>query len=615
MLQHAENPVDWFPWGEEAFAKAKEEDKPIFLSIGYSTCHWCHVMESESFEDEEVAAALNKDFVAIKVDKEERPDIDSIYMAVCQAFTGQGGWPLTILMTPEQKPFFAGTYFPKRRNPKYGIQGILDLLEIVSEKWQTDKEQLIEIGEDITKKLKNAQANSKKETMEEKEINPVSSKKVLKLANEIFKKTFDQEYGGFGSSPKFPTAHNLLFLLHYYSVEAEKEALEMAEKTLQQMYKGGIFDHIGYGFSRYATDEKWLIPHFEKMLYDNALLIMAYLEAFKLTGKTLYKMVAEKTMDYVERELLHHAGGFYSAQDADSEGVEGKFYVFTPAEVESVLGKEEADFFNHFYDITKKGNFEGASIANLLDNPNYHKETTIEEEDSEESKRILNRIKPLREKLFSYRLDRTKLHKDDKILFSWNALMLTAFAKAYGILGDEEYLRRAEACQQFLEQTLTNQETNRISIRYREGKVAGQGNLDDYAFYVWALITLYEVTSDTSYLDKALNYCKIMIDFFWDEKAGGFFFTAKDGEALIYRSKEIYDGAIPSGNSVAAYAFVKIAKMTDSEEMKDIAEKQLSFMLANTENYPAGYSFFMGALLEAIYPNCADNQCAPPLFS
>ncbi|WP_312644027.1 thioredoxin domain-containing protein [Hydrogenoanaerobacterium sp.] len=575
LLQHAYNPVDWYPWGEEAFAHAKAEDKPIFLSIGYSTCHWCHVMEQESFEDDEVAQALNRNFIAIKVDKEERPDIDSVYMNVCQALTGSGGWPMTILMTPEQKPFFAGTYFPKRS--RYNMPGILDILQTVATQWRQDKGRLLDSAGKITGIMK----KQEQETGEGR-----LSKELTEQAESLFAKSFDVRFGGFGSAPKFPTPHNLMFLLRYSALEQDKSALSMVEKTLQQMYKGGLFDHIGFGFSRYSTDRRWLVPHFEKMLYDNALLAIAYLETYQLTGNELYRRVAEKTLTYVLREMTSEDGGFYSAQDADSEGVEGKYYVFTPDEIINLLGEEDGAYFNQYFDITAKGNFEGSSIPNLIENAAYDKAD--------------DRIEALCKKVYEYRLTRTALHKDDKILTSWNSLMIVAFAKAYQVLGTQRYREAAERAMEFNRQMLTT-EDGRLCVRHRDGESAGGGYLDDYAFTAWAALTLYEATFEANYLEKALFLTQQISELFSDAESGGFYLYGAGSENLILRPKETYDGAIPSGNSVAAYVLIRLAKLTGKPQLEELAHRQLKFLAGSMEHYPAGYSFALMAMISALY--------------
>ncbi len=387
LIQHAYNPINWYPWGEEAFEDAKKENKPIFLSIGYSTCHWCHVMAHESFEDENVAAVLNKFFISIKLDREERPDIDSVYMTACQALTGAGGWPLTIIMTHDQKPFFVGTYFPK--TSRYGMPGLIEILQSVATEWKNSKEKLITSSNNILKELNNFFIPESKDIK--------LSEKILTNGYKQLLKSFDIKYGGFGSAPKFPTPHKLMFLLRYYKMYNETNALEMVETTLDSMYKGGLFDHIGYGFSRYSTDDKYLVPHFEKMLYDNALLVISYLEAYEITKNLLYKEVSIKTLEYVFRELTSDEGGFYCAQDADSEGAEGKYYVFTPDEIKIILGDEDGDYFNEYYDITEDGNFEGMSIPNLIKNNDYNKKD--------------EKINILGQSVLDYRSERYSLHK------------------------------------------------------------------------------------------------------------------------------------------------------------------------------------------------------------
>jgi len=578
LLQHAYNPVEWFPWSEEAFAKAKAEDKPIFLSIGYSTCHWCHVMAHESFEDNEVAKVLNDYFVCIKVDREERPDIDSVYMNIAQRITGHGGWPLTIIMTSEQKPFFAGTYFPKKS--RYNIKGLLDILDIIRNKWINNREELINSSNNITDIIKNQELKLNDNKKSKLSID------LIYAAKDIFEKTFDKKYGGFGDSPKFPTQSNLLFLMRYYELEKDDYALNMVEKTLESMYRGGIFDHVGYGFSRYSTDQKWLVPHFEKMLYDNAQLVIVYTEAYLITKNELYKKIVEKTLDYILREMTDENGGFYSAQDADSEGEEGKYYVFTPDELINLLGEEDGKYFNDCFNITKKGNFEGKNIPNLTKNDDYDK-TDL-------------RIENMIAKVYEYRLSRTKLHKDDKILTSWNGMMIAAFAKSYKAFGDVKYLHAAESALRFIKHNLID-ENNKIGVRYRDGKVLSNGSLDDYAFYVWALIEMYEATYEIHYLKRAIKFNDRMIKLFWDYDNGGFYMTSKDSESLIYRPKEVYDGAVPSGNSVASYNIIKLSKITGDIELEEIYQEQIKFLSKNISDYPTAYTFSLISLIYELY--------------
>lgn len=577
LLQHAHNPVDWYPWEDEAFKKAKKEDKPIFLSIGYSTCHWCHVMERESFEDQEVADILNHNFVSIKVDREERPDIDQVYMTVCQTLTGHGGWPLTIIMTPDKKPFFAGTYFPKHNT--MGMPGLIEILSKITEVWATDRNNLLEAAEAITNAIQDTYKKTSKALISESTIHEA-------FLN--FRTLFDYKYGGFGTAPKFPTPHNLTFLLRYWKVNDNDEALKMVEKTLDNMYRGGIFDHIGFGFSRYSTDNKWLVPHFEKMLYDNALLAIAYIEAYQATGKNLYAEIAEKIFTYVLRNMTSPAGGFYSAEDADSEGVEGKFYLWTPEEVKSVLGKSDGEFFCKYYDITKEGNFEGKSIPNLIN-------TNIDKLSNED----LLRLNSCRQKLFEHREKRVPPHKDDKILTSWNGLMIAALSFGSRALGIKEYAVAAEKAISFIFNNLRDS-SGRLLARYRDGESAYPAYVDDYSFLIWGLIELYEATHKPIYLKYAIELNEILIENFWDREQGGLFLYAHDSEELIFRPKEIYDGATPSGNSVSTLNFLRLARLTGKYELEELAQQQFKYFGGTVKNYPTGYSFFLSALLFSI---------------
>ncbi|MEN3037834.1 MAG: thioredoxin domain-containing protein, partial [Candidatus Kryptonium sp.] len=499
LLQHAENPVDWYPWCDEAFEKAKVEDKPIFLSIGYSTCHWCHVMEKESFEDEEVAKILNENFVSIKVDREERPDIDSVYMSVCQAMTGHGGWPLTIIMTPDKKPFFAGTYIPK--HSRFGRIGLIDLLQRVSHLWKENKEKLLSLADEITTDLKQAFSQSI--------VNDTIDESVLSLAYDQLKSQFDPEYGGFGKAPKFPIPHNLMFLLRYWRKTGNPKALEMVEQTLNSMYLGGIYDHIGFGFHRYSTDRYWLLPHFEKMLYDQALLLIAYLETYQATQNQKYARICNEISSYVLRNLTNPNGGFFSAEDADSEGEEGKFYLWEFNELKEILNQEEFNFvvgkFNiqidgNYYDEVRKSK-TGKNIFYLtehLSNENITKWETI------------------RQKLFKYREQRIHPLKDDKILTDWNGLMICAFARAYSVLRNENYLNIAKNSADFILKNLLKD--GKLLHRFRDGEAKINAYLDDYAFLIWGLIELYEASFETKYLRNAIVLTEKMIQLFWDDE-------------------------------------------------------------------------------------------------
>lgn len=586
LLQHGENPVDWYPWSEEAFQKAEQEDKPVFLSIGYSTCHWCHVMAHESFEDQEVAEILNREFINIKVDREERPDIDAVYMSVCQAVTGSGGWPLTIIMTPQQKPFFAGTYFPKKGT--YGRMGLTDLLERVAFLWKGNREELIEAGNEITAAINLNHTGSGKEP----------DRKLAERAASQLARIFDVKWGGFGQAPKFSTPHNLLFLMRYGSTIQEAGVMKMAQVTLEDMARGGIHDHIGGGFSRYSTDEKWLVPHFEKMLYDNALLLMAYVKAYQHTKKEFFADVAHRTAQYILRELTSKEGGCYCGQDADSEGVEGKYYVFTPDEVKHVLGKEDGEEFCRIYDITEEGNFEGKSIPNRI----RSSEDSWECNDS--------RLK----KLYGYRLNRTHLHKDDKILLSWNGWVIVALAQAGLVLDERDYLNAAIRIQQFIESKMST-ENGRLYLRYRDRDAAHVGLLDDYAVYALALLELYRTTLDADFLQNAISRVNKMVEYFEDKEQGGYFITASDGEQLIARPKETYDGAIPSGNSVAAMVLQRLASLTGELKWQEAAQRQIQFLTDKISDYPASSCFGMLAMMDALYPHrelvCATSDGLP----
>lgn len=574
LLQHGENPVDWYPWSEEAFQKAMQEDKPVFLSIGYSTCHWCHVMAHESFEDPEVAEILNREFISIKVDREERPDIDAVYMSVCQAITGSGGWPLTVLLTPDQKPFFAGTYFPKKG--AYGRMGLTELLARVAELWRDNREELIQAGNDITAAINKSETQTGKEP----------SRKLVNRAFSQFARVFDVKWGGFGHTPKFPTPHNLLFLMRYGAIMQEAGAMEMAQLTIEDMARGGIHDHIGGGFSRYSTDEMWLVPHFEKMLYDNALLLMAYVKAYQHTKKEEFADVAHRTARYILRELTDVEGGCYCGQDADSEGVEGKYYVFIPAEVKQILGDADGEEFCWLYDITEKGNFEGKSIPNRI----YAKDKGWERND------------PRVKKLYDYRLKRTHLHKDDKILLSWNGWAMIGLAQAGLVLGEQAYLDAAICIHGFIESKMTT-EDERLYLRYREGEAAHVGQLEDYAVYALGLLELYRSTLDVSYLEKAIHRAEQMVELFEDQKKGGYFMTASDGETLIARPKETYDGAIPSGNSVAAMVLQRLALLTGEGKWQDASGRQMQFLANAIWDYPGSSCLGILAMMDALYPH------------
>ena len=527
-------------------------------------------MERQSFENEAVAELLNAGFVAIKVDREERPDIDHIYMQVCQALTGSGGWPLTIIMTPDRHPFYAATYLPPYSQG--GLPGLMELLPRLSELWKHDRAKALRVGQEIGGWIKeNALA-----------------KPGVQLSAEVFHKafrqygmTFDSTYGGFGSAPKFPTPHTLIFLLKYYEFYKDEKALQMVEKTLSSMYQGGIYDHIGFGFARYSTDRKWLVPHFEKMLYDNALLAMAYLEAYRLTGQALYSQVARDIFEYVLRDMTSPQGGFYSAEDADSEGEEGKFYTWSWNEVMNTLGERGAAYCQ-MYDITPVGNFEGRSIPNLIQKPNpLEARKQFEDE---------------RQQLFAVRNQRIKPLQDDKVLTSWNGLMIAALAMGYRIIKNERYLEAAQKAADFILSTL-RREDGRLLARYREGEALYKAYAADYAYLIWGLIELNEAGADSRYLQTALDLNADFLKLFWDEEEGGLFFYGEDGEQLLIRPKEVYDGALPSDNAVAALNFLHLDRLNKDSRLAAKAQAQFRHFGGIITENPTAYSFWLQAAL------------------
>jgi uncharacterized protein len=547
LLQHARNPIDWRPWGEEAFAEAKRLDKPVFLSVGYATCHWCHVMEHESFEDDEVAALINERFIAIKVDREERPDIDEVYMQVTQAMTGSGGWPMTVLMTPDKHPFFAGTYFPKESLA--GRPGIKMLVTELHKAWVEKRGEIETTATAISEQLANMTAGSPGGDLDVA---------VFDTAYEQFAAQYDAKTGGFAMRPKFPVPPNLNFLMRYHLRSGKPEALEMVEKTLTGMRRGGIYDQVGFGMHRYSTDREWLVPHFEKMLYDQALVTAAYLEAYQITGKEFYARTAREILSYVERDMKSVTGGFYSAEDADSEGVEGKFYVWTTAEIREVLGEEDGDFFIETFHLTDEGNFlEEATQVRTGANIPHLKEELLDE--------ARERVEGLRLKLYEKREKRVHPFKDDKILTDWNGLMITAFAKAAKILGDEAYAVTATKAADFVLTELRD-EDGRLLKRYRQGESGLTAHIEDYAFMIRGLLDLYETTFEVRYLAEAIALQAIADEFFLDAEKGGYFTVAEDAEQLIVRAKKLYGGAIPSGNAVSISNLSRLYRMTGNPE-------------------------------------------------
>lgn len=587
LLQHANNPVDWYPWADEAFEKARAENKCVFLSIGYATCHWCHVMERESFEDEEVAELLNRHLVAVKVDREERPDVDEIYMGVCQAMTGSGGWPLSIFMTPERKPFFAATYLPK--HGRMGMAGFTDIIRQIAALWANDRDRVLRAGEQVLQAI---------QPKPSREAGLLAGAETLERAYQQLRGAFDAQWGGFGQAPKFPTPHNLTFLLRYHRRYPESNALDMVDKTLSSMRQGGIFDQVGLGFHRYSVDERWLVPHFEKMLYDQALLAMACVEAYQATGDEKHADVARDVFEYVLRDMTDPGGGFYSAEDADSEGEEGLFYVWTPEEVKAILGADEGELFCRFHDITPAGNFEhGRNIPHVPKPADlYARLSGIGTDDLRE------RLNAARRALFAVRERRIHPLKDDKILTAWNGLMIAALAMGYRALGDRVYLDAASRASEFI-WTRLRDASGRLLRRYRDGETAHLGYLDDHAYLVWGLLELYEADFDVTHLERALEVNEAMMQLFWDDQEGGFFFTGRDGEALIVRDKKLYDGAVPSGNSIAALNLLRLHRMTGSVALEETADRLLRRFGATVRDFPMAYTQFLNAVDFALGPS------------
>ncbi|MFP6868112.1 MAG: thioredoxin domain-containing protein [Nitrospinota bacterium] len=579
LLQHRHNPVNWHPWGDEALTRAREEDRPIFLSIGYSACHWCHVMERESFESGETAAVLNEHFVSIKVDREERPDLDAIYMEAVQMMTGQGGWPMSMFLLPDLRPFFGGTYFPP--DDRYGRPGFRSLLLRLAEIYRTRRGELEENAGKLTGSMREMSGAAPL-------AGGFSQESIARAANELSDR-FDSSWGGFGQAPKFPPSVALMLLLREWRRGWNADHLAMVEFTLQRMALGGMYDQLGGGFHRYSVDPYWLVPHFEKMLYDNALLARVYLEAHQATGSTFYRSVATDTLDYVLREMTSPEGGFYSAQDADSEGEEGKFFVWTLDEAEAVLEPEDARIFCAFYGITEEGNFEGKSILRIQRAPNQFCE---EEEIGQDE--LLEVLERSRQKMFAVREKRIKPGLDDKVLTSWNGLMIGAMALAGRITGEESYLEAGRRAADFV---LTRMRGESGLLRtHRAGVSRLNAYLDDYAFMMMGLVDLYETSFEVRWLDAAASLAREAIDRYWDEREGGFFFTSNDHEELIVRKKISQDGAIPSGNSVAALSLLRLGKLTGDDALSERGAETIRAFGQYIERAPAAFHMMLVAL-------------------
>ncbi len=585
LIQHAYNPVDWYPWSDEAFAKAQKENKPIFLSIGYSTCHWCHVMERESFEDGDVAKLMNSAFICIKVDREERPDIDNLYMSVCQLMTGSGGWPLTIIMTPDKKPFYAATYIPKET--QFGRAGLIDLIPQIETLWNQKQDRVLHTVNQVAIALEHISHLSGTGFLD---------KTIHRTTYEYLCRNFDEDYGGFGTAPKFPTPHNLIFLLRYWKQSGEKKPLEMVEKTLLSMRYGGIFDHVGYGFHRYSTDRQWLLPHFEKMLYDQALLAYVYAETYQATRKTMYRDIAREIFTYVLRDMTSPEGAFYSAEDADSEGKEGKFYIWSYAEIKNRLGRD-AHFIIKVFDIQKGGNFleevsrgeTGTNILRISKAP-----TSIAKELGQPVHSFLRRLERVRKRLFKIREGRAHPHKDDKILTDWNGLMIAALAKGAQVYNESLLTDAAKKAVRFVLNAM--QKDGRLLHRFRDGEAAILANLDDYAYLIWGLIELYEATFDAEYLKTALALNSDLVKLFWDHRNGGFYFTPEDGEHLLVRQKQFSDSALPSGNAVAMWNLLRLGRITANSDLEQMASEMVGQVADRVKQSPLSHTHLMTAL-------------------
>ncbi len=579
LLQHAHNPVDWYPWGDEAFQKAKNENRPILLSIGYSACHWCHVMERESFEDERIAALMNDLFVNIKVDREERPDLDEIYMNAVQMLTGRGGWPMTVFLTPEGKPFYGGTYFPPE--DRYGVPGFPKILQGVANAYR-------EKPQDVERSVEQILAALQRMSLSTESQQPFSSDIIGQSAEQLAQ-AYDTDHGGLGKAPKFPNVGVYeLFLRHYHHSKGSR-FLEMVTHTLTKMARGGIYDHLGGGFHRYSVDEKWLVPHFEKMLYDNAQLVRIYAQVYCVTGEPLFKQVVDETINYLMREMLHTGGGFYSTQDADSEGEEGKFFVWTEEEISQILGEEASEIFCRIYDVSEEGNFEEKNIL--------HPILTLEQASKffrRDLKEIESLVSDAKRKLFQEREKRPKPFRDEKILTSWNGLMLSGFAEAIKISPHPSYLEATNRTVDFIFTKMFRD--GHLLHTYKSGTAKILGYLDDYAFLAAGLLDLFEATVNRAHLDRALELAEIMLHEFWDEAGGGIFYTGRSHERLIAQSKPIFDGSIPSGNAVATQVLLRLYHYTGKEDYLKRAERILRAYYNAMENQPFGFAHMLAAL-------------------
>jgi uncharacterized protein YyaL (SSP411 family) len=593
LLQHADNPVDWYPWGEDAFEKARREHKPIFLSIGYSTCHWCHVMAHESFEDSEIAREMNEVFVSVKVDREERPDIDAVYMTVCQLMTGSGGWPLTIIMTPDKEPFFAGTYFPKES--MYGRIGMRQLIGEIARVWKEQQGRIEKITQEVKTSL--VQLN------EEDQGETAPYGRLAQNTYQAIRQSYDRKNGGFGTVPKFPNASHLFFLLRYWRRTGEKEALDMVVGTLEAMRCGGIYDQIGFGFHRYSTDGHWLVPHFEKMLYDQALLLMVYTEAFQATEKKIFKKTAQEIITYVLRDMTSREGGFFSAEDADSEGEEGKYYLWTIGELAEGLGAQEVEASSVLYNLESAGNYrdERTGRRNGKNIPHLKRVALRNDTSGNFSPSAQEHNEVLRRKMYALRSKRVRPHRDEKILTDWNGLMIAALAKAGRVFDNKNVLEAAmQAAELVLEKLTTS--NKRLMHMYKDGVAEIDGTAGDYVYLVWGLFELYESSFIPRYLENAVEINETFMKHFRDEQRGEFFMTADDAEKLLVRSKDIYDGAIPSSSSVGLYNILRLSLLTEDHVLYELAQQTLRAYSSQVSKTPTGHTFFLSAALFGIEP-------------
>jgi len=577
LLQHAHNPVNWHAWGEEALSAAREQDKPILLSVGYAACHWCHVMEQQSFENEEIARLMNENFVNIKVDREERPDLDAIYMNFVQMATGSGGWPLTVFLTPDQVPFYGGTYFPPEDS--YGRPGFKRVLKSVADTYRTRRSELEENREEIVQRLGQRTPGKSSEQLEEGLLDQAFTQ----VLNQ-----FDSQHGGFGGAPKFPSTMVLGFLLRYYQRTGTEKALEMVRLSVDEMARGGIYDQLGGGFHRYTVDERWLVPHFEKMLYDNALLSRLYLEAYQVTGDSYYREIVEETLGYVGREMMDPSGGFYSSQDADSEGEEGKFYVWTPSQVEAVLGREDASIFNQYFDVTDSGNFEGKSIL--------HHHMALDELSQSlgrSEKELKGFLDQARRKLLEARQERVKPPLDDKVLTAWNGMMLTSFAEAAFVLNDSKFLEIAVKNAEFLASAILVE--GRVLRSWRQGRAHLNGYLEDYALVIEGWLATYQVSREVRWLDHASQLMERQFEFFQDEEGNDFYFTSSDHEKLLIRQKEYLDNATPAGNGVTCLNLLRLSVLLGKKEYRDLAQSMLHRVSGGLAQFPSAFGYWLQA--------------------